>query len=242
VLRRLVVCIFSLLTAGIASAHEPKLLDARRATPGLRLEILAVDESMASPEAKYRLQAYGFPKGVKVLVWAREFDHTIHQLASLFEIDKSGNIVESKSSSVVRPQKLDEMTFGPGSYPRGALWEVALVSVDRRLQAYAKAIPYPISARDGTCEIELQLVSHRGEKYLVTGSGFVPNEEIVTESRYAGRVVEKRLRVSAEGLLPSLVVLHSATVRDHQARYMVKGRSCKTAVDYLWGELAIRRR
>jgi hypothetical protein len=242
VLRRFAFCISFLLTASIASAHEPKLLDARRATPGLRLEMRALSDSMTAPDAKYHLQAYGFPIGVKLLVWAKEFDHRVYQLASLFQIDKSGNIVESKSSTGVRPRKLDEMTFGPGSYPRGALWEVALVSVDRKLQAYAKVTPYPISARDGTCEIALQLVSHRGEKFLTTGSGFVPNEDVIAESQYAGRLVEKYIRILPAGVLPPHVVLHSATVPDRQARYSVKGRFCVTAVDYVWGELATSRR
>jgi hypothetical protein len=119
----------------------------------------------------------------------------------------------------------DHMSFGPGPYPRGALWQVALISLDRKLQAFAKAIPHPASARDGTCEIALQLVSHRGDKFLASGSGFVPGDNLLTESRYAGRVIEKRVRISAEGLLPPQVLLHCAVGFDHGAHYAVKGRS-----------------
>ena len=115
------------------------------------------------------------------------------------------------------------MSFGPGPYPRGALWEVALISVDRKLQAFAKAIPHPISVRDGTCEIALQLVSHRGEKFLASGSGFVPGDILITESRYAGRVIEKRLRISADGLLPPQVILHGATGSDRRASICGQG-------------------
>ena len=119
---------------------------------------------------------------------------------------------------------------------------MALVSVDRKLQAFAKAIPYPITASDGQCSVSLELVSHRGEKFLAAGSGFLPGDEVITESRYAGRVIEKRVRTSAEGSLPPQVLLHASVNTDRQARYSVKGRSCDVAVDYEWGEPALVRR
>jgi hypothetical protein len=230
------------LCASTALAHAPMLLDARRATPGLRLEMRELHQATQFGDAKYRLQATGFPKATKLLLWSKEFDHSIHQIASVFQVDKSGNVVSNNPGGARKPRRLDEMTFGPGPYPRGALWEVALVSVDRKLQAFAKTIPYPISARDGSCTVSLTLVSHRGEKFLASGFGFPPGDEVITESRYAGRVIEKRVRPSAEGSLPPQVLLHASVNTDRQAHYSVKGRSCEVAVDYEWGEPALFRR
>jgi hypothetical protein len=226
-----------------ALAHERIVLDARHATPGLRLEMQLLPPTVTAPDARYRLQAFGFPRGVKLLLWAKEFDHSVHQLfPAVFQADKFGRVFARNADQDGRLRRLDHMSFGPGPYPRGALWEVALVSVDRKLQAFAKAIPHPISARDGACEIALQLVSHRGEKFLASGSGFVPRDNLLTESRYAGRVIEKRVRISAEGLLPPQVLLHGAVGSDHGAHYAVKGRSCAMAVEYNWGEPALSRR
>lgn len=225
-----------------ASAHQPILLDARRATPGLRLEMHELPQTRELAEVRYRLQAVGFPKGAKFLLWSKEFDHSVHQLASVFQVDRSGNMMASGAGKANRLQRLDEMTFGPGAYPRGALWEVALVSVDRTLQAFAKSIPYPISASNGECTVSLQLVSHRGEKFLASGKGFLPGDEANAELRYAGRVIAKRVRISPDGLMPSQVLLHGAAVSDRAARYVVKGRSCEVAVDYDWGEPALIRR
>jgi hypothetical protein len=199
-------------------------------------------ETKDSSEQRYQLRAFGFPKGVKLLLWSKEFDHSFHQMASVFQVDKSGNVVSSNPDKTNRLRRLDEITFGPGAYPRGALWEVALVSVDRKLQAFAKAIPYPITAGNGPCSVSLELVSHRGEKFLVSGSGFLPGDEVITELRYAGRVVEKRVRATTEGSLPPQVLLHASVNTDRQARYSVKGRSCDVAVDYDWGEPALVRR
>jgi len=236
---RVIIISFGALYAVAVSAHQPILLDARRATPGIRLEM---QQTKDSAEPRYQLQAFGFPKGVKLLLWSKEFDHSFHQMALVFQIDKSGNVVSNNPGNARQLKRLDESPFGPGPYPRGALWEVALVSVDRKLQAFAKAIPYPIAASDGQCSVSLELVSHRGEKFLAAGSGFLPGDEVITELRYAGRVIEKRVRTSAEGSLPPQVLLHASVNTDRRARYSVKGRSCDVAVDYDWGEPALVRR
>jgi hypothetical protein len=242
VFRHVGLGLFVLLCAVPALAHRPILLDARRATPGLRLELHEFPEKAVSGDASYRLQAFGFPKGVKLLLWSKEFDHSFHQLSSVFQVDRSGSVMEAIAGGAKRRRKLDEMTFGPGPYPRGALWEVALVSVDRRLQAFAKSIPYPITASNGECTVSLELVSHRGEKFLASGKGFLPGDEANAELRYAGRVIGKQVRISPDGLLPSQVLLHGAAVPDRSARYVVKGRFCDVAVDYEWGEPALIRR
>jgi hypothetical protein len=242
VFRHVGLGLFVLFCTVPALAHQPILLDARRATPGLRLEMQQLRQTKDSAQPRYQLRAFGFPKGVKLLLWSKEFDHSFHQLASVFQVDKLGNVMASNSNRGGRSRPLDEMSFGPGTYPRGALWEVALVSVDRKLQAFAKSIPYPLTARDGACEISLELVSHRGEKFLASGKGFLPGDEVNAELRYAGRVVERRVRISSEGVLPLQVLMHGSTSADHTASYSVKGRSCEVAVDYDWGEPALVRR
>jgi hypothetical protein len=134
------------------------------------------------------------------------------------------------------------MVLEPGPYPQGAAWEVALVSADRALRAFAKVIPHPITARDGPCTISLELISHRGDRFMASGAGFVPGEEVLTESRYAGRVMQKRQRISPEGLLPPDVGSHGASNAEHSARYAAKGHSCDVVAEYEWGEPALSRR
>jgi hypothetical protein len=65
-----------LLWASPASTHEPVLLDVRRATRGLGLELmeLPVTTTPAST-ARYRLRVSGLPRGVMFGVWAKDFSH-----------------------------------------------------------------------------------------------------------------------------------------------------------------------
>ena len=230
-----------LLGAGApVTAHEPVLLDPHRATPGARLELEAVPAPVQGGDTPvYRLVAAGLPSGVVFNVWTKRFGHAFHEEARGFRVDGSGKLVSIQRGGADAPRYLDQMVFQPEAYPRGAIWEVALASADLTITAFAKVIPRPIVARDGACEVSLKLVSHRGERFLVSGSGFAPGDVVIVESRYLGRVNQKERRASAAGLLPAEVISHAALGDDRSARYSVKGRYCEVAVEYEWGEPAL---
>ncbi len=221
---------FFLLCTSLATAHEPVLLDARRATPGLLLEIIELPATITSATARYRLRVSRLPRDVVFGVWAKDFGHSFHEVATGFRMDASGAMVSSELDVAgwvwrwwhwlvsSRPRRLDEMALEPGTYyPRGAFWEVALASVDLTRTAFAKVIPRPITARDGPCTVSLDLVSRRGDRFVASGAGFAPDEDVVTELWYAGRMIKKSQRVSAEGQLPPDVISHGASGNDHSA-------------------------
>jgi hypothetical protein len=239
---RIGLIFFVLLAASWASAHEEDTLDPHNATPGLQLKMSELPRTSTSLSPRYRLHAVGFPRGVVFAVWAQDFGRLFHLVASGFQVDESGNVVSSKPTATSRPYQPNQITFGPGRYPRGSAWQVALVSVDRTLKAFANVIPHPIIARDGPCTVQLELVSYRGDNFVATGAGFASGEEVITESRYFGRVIEKRQRISSERILPLDVILHQAIGADRSASYTVKGRSCEVAIKYDWGETALIRR
>jgi hypothetical protein len=236
--RRAGVTLLLLLCAAPAFAgHSHILFDAHRATPGIQVELVEVPNHSGSPG--YRIRATGVPRNVTFDIWARDFRQPFREIASGFRMDEAGILVSSDLERGQR-QRLDAMVFGPGPYPRGAVWEVVLASPDRKITAFAKVIPLPLVARDGPCAVSLELVSHRGERFLASGSGFMRGEEVVIESRYSDRVSRKYGRVSVDGQLPPDVILHASTNADRKARYLVKGRSCQVTLDYEWGEAAFR--
>jgi hypothetical protein len=243
-----------LLWASQAMAHELTLLDNRRPTPGLRLELTELPSTIPASTTRYRLQAAGFPRGVVFGVWTKDFGHAFHEVATGFQMADAGVLVSSELGGTgwlwrwwhwivgTRPRRLDELALDPGPYyPHGAVWEVALASVDRTLTAFAKVIPYPITARDGACTVSLELASRRGDRFVASGAGFAPGEEVITESRYSEGMIQKRWRISPEGLLSPDVILHGASGTNHSARYAVKGRSCNVVVEYEWGKPALSR-
>lgn len=224
----------------VVAGHGTAMLDARRSTAGIHVELSELPPSETGT-VQYRLRATGAPRDVTLDVWAKDFRQPFSLIASGFRTDGSGDLVSTDPNSR-RPQRLDTLAFGPGPYPRGAPWEVALASPDRTIQAFARVIPRPIAARDGRCSVALELISDRGERFLASGSGFVPDDSVDIESRSSGRVSRKQRRASAEGLLPTDVISHASPGPDRRARYWAKGRYCEVTLDYEWGEAALQRR
>jgi hypothetical protein len=224
-----------------ATAHEPVLLDSRMATSGPRLELTEFTQDGLHKSKKYRLRADGLPKGIVFNLWAKDFGHSFHQIASGFQLNGAGEFVARDPSDAGKQRKLADMIFEPGSYPRGALWEIAMASDDRAIRAFASVIPNPIIVGDGACKMHVQMISQLGDRFLVTGEGFPAGSDVMTQSRYSGRVYEKPLRISAAGRLPPQVVSHAALGEDRTAQYTVTSRHCTVTLDYEWGRPALAR-
>jgi hypothetical protein len=230
-----------LLCTSPISAHDAFVLDARRATPGPRLELVELPTAGAAGK-RYRLEVGpGLARGTVFGVFTKPFDHGFHEAESGFQVDEAGALVTGKPGEAGR-RRLDGIALGPGPYPLAAVWEVALVSADRSVRLFARVVPYPLTASEGGCRVSLELASHLGERFLASGSGFPPGEDVLTEQRYSGRQIQKPRRVSPEGLLTPDLLSHRATGADRGARYAVRARTCQVAIEYNWGEPALMRR
>ncbi len=219
------------------AGHGAEDLNAAQATPGVHLELKAV--AGAGP-VQYRLSATGVPHDVTFDVWAKDFRQQFREIAFGFRLDGSGAMVSSPFERD-GPKRLDEMTVSPGPYPQGAAWEVALVSIDRKVKAFARVIPRPIVARDGPCTVFLELASARGERFVATGTGFVAGDDVAIESAFSGQVSRRRSRISPDGLLQPDDIALAPIGSDRHARYSVKGRSCEVTLEYDWGAPALQR-
>jgi hypothetical protein len=117
---------------------------------------------------------------------------------------------------------------------------VAIATADQKTTAFARVVPYPIAARDGSCSLSLELISLNGSRFIAVGDGFPAGEQVEIETRASGTVSRKRQRVPADGRLPLDVVEHGSLAADTVARYAVKARTCAPAVEYRWGESALK--
>src|SRR5580765_2824890 len=116
--RRIGLASAFLLCVSAVSAHDAFVLDARRQTPGPRLELIEIPATGASGGEKYRLHVEpGLARGVIFGVFTKPFDHAFHDVASGFQLDESGDLVSQEAGA---KRRLDDMTFGPGPYPLGA--------------------------------------------------------------------------------------------------------------------------
>lgn len=224
-----------------AFAHDDNILDPHNATPGIRLELVELPRAKgAASPIEYRLRLSGVAQGLDFELWTQDFGALFRKVGSGFRTDREGNVVSDRHDRRGAPPK--PLTVGPGSFPRGAAWGVALVAVDRSVRAFAATIPRPMVSRSGACMLELELISYKGDRFVATGTGFVPGDDVAVESKVAGRTIEKRKTISSEGRLPTDVIVYDALASASEARYAVTGRSCAVAIDYRWGKRALSRR
>lgn len=233
------VAILILWSTAVAARHGSGVLDPRRATPGIRIALEELTQGARPGTKGYRLRAEGMPRDVVYEVWAKDFGQQFTRVFSGFRFDETGELASTDGSA--KPRRLGDFVFDPGPYPDGAVWMVALASEDHQLSAFAKVIPHPIVARDGACTVTLELISLHGNRFVASGEGFKPGEEVDIEMRSSGRLIQKKQRTSPEGFLPLDVVSHGAISTDYSARYTVKAASCAPDVRYSWGEAALVR-
>ena len=229
-----------LLLASPVFAHDDEVLDPHNATEGVRLELSEVPRTTTSAANRYRLRVIGVSRDTIFNLWTQDFGALFRRVASGLRLDESGRVVSSRPVKAGQPSP--PITIGPGAYPQGAAWSVALVSVDRGIRAFGAVIPRPIISRSGICMVQLELVSYTGNRFVATGAGFPPGGEVTIESVYAGRIIEKRQTISSEGRLPLEIISHETIGTEHSATYRVRGQSCEVAIDYPWGARALARR
>lgn len=112
---------FLLACCDQAFAHERIVLDSRHASPGIRLEMQLLPPTVTEPDARYRLEAFGFPRGVKLLLWPKEFDHSVHQpFPAVFQADKFGRVFARNADQDGRPRRLGSHEFWSGPVSAGS--------------------------------------------------------------------------------------------------------------------------
>ena len=206
----------------IASVHARSLIlrrpptDTGSPSPAL-IELPALGDSAGK---RYRLHVEpGLPRGVVFGVFTKPFDHGFHEAESGFQLDEAGELVSNSKPAPSAGWMTSRS--GRGLIPWGRLGEVALVSSDRAVRIFAKTIPYPITAYDGVCKVSLELADHLGDRFVASGAGFPPGDEVVTELRYSGSLlIRSERRISPEGLLmPELHLTPGCRCRPRRPLY-----------------------
>ena len=89
---------------------------------------------------------------------------------------------------------------------RGESFTLALMSDDKSVTAFARAVPFPIHARDGRCHcLWVEPLSADGYVFLNGGEGFEPSEELAMRSQSAGEVMEGAQKPSDKGSFMTVI-------------------------------------
>jgi hypothetical protein len=220
--------------------HGTGTLDPSRPTPGMRIELVALAPVAPANSARYRLRAEGVPISAGYGIWVKNFATSdFKEVVPGFKF-QDGTLTLVDGSG--KRKRLDEVVLEPGPYAKGAAWTVALASDDHKLAAFTRVVPYPIVAKDRACAVWLELASAHGDRFITTGTGFIPGEIVDMELRYSGRVTHKKQRAAGDGTLPADLLSLGATNPDPIARLVVKAATCEPAIEYEWGEAGLKKR
>ncbi len=207
----------------------------RYATPGVELTLQEVKRQRVSGKMRvdYTLLVSGFPEGKSFTLWAKPFGSSpilLKQFGELY-VDPSGKFVaEKKTLRGIHLSALD--------YSKGEPYEVALISTDQTIKAFAKVIPIPVATKEGRCRLWMELVSANGTAFAINGEGFEPDEGVTTTSRSDGEVMESKHKASPEGKLFAIVFPAVIGKPAGSASYTVVSRFCSLTVEYEWGARA----
>lgn len=113
---------------------------------------------------------------------------------------------------------------------------MSLVSKDdSHIKGFVQVIPFPTTASDKGCTLQSILGTPKGEVTYIQGSGFEPNEELITDGESYGEKNHNVAKAEADGsyfavALPNVLGKASGTTR-----WSVKGKNCNPVLTFSWG-------
>ena len=222
--------------AGCATIPSSPPWGPQNVTPGavLTLQELGRGTKDGKQVVQYRLVGSGFPQGKSYKVWFRNVGASPSAWKLDFYVDNSGELIGNDGPA------LAAITLNAAHFAKGEPLEAMVISTDQTVKAFAKAIPFPIEAKEGRCRLWLELASRKGGLFMVFAEGFEPEEEVATVSRSNGEVLQQKIKASGDGKLPPIGLLPAAVSRQYAANYTVISKSCNLTVLYEWGPPALK--
>src|SRR5262245_51701821 len=91
------------LPTSAAARHGAVLIDGRRATPGVRLELVEVPAVASRGPLRYELHASGVPANVVFSIWTKEFGGAFQETLRRFRLDGTGTLVGLDQAGNLQP-------------------------------------------------------------------------------------------------------------------------------------------
>jgi hypothetical protein len=206
-------------------------------TPATSLQLVEAKRETIPGDSKvlYTVKATGLPQGVIFGVWNRMLSKEPVLVLSQIYLDTKGRLVSKDSPA-------EEFQMGIQKYARGEPFEIALISEDEQTRVYGRVVPFPIEATGaGGCRLQVELARDDGKMFFISGSGFVPGEQVTWTSVSAGERIADVTTVKSDGALDRVFFLPAVIGKPFGVdRYSVQGSRCSVELEYEWGLPALK--
>ncbi|MFQ5935630.1 MAG: hypothetical protein ACE5LB_04400 [Acidiferrobacterales bacterium] len=226
-----------LAQAPVDESKVPKEFDPELSTSGVVFDLHEIQrhKQHGTTVIIYKFQVAGLPADKKYIVW-NILSGTSKPVAMLnAEVGRSGEVVYDFQGD---RGTLEKLKFKIYSYVKGQPLRFALVSTDGTVYAFAKKVPFPIQARDGSCRISVEIATREAARLLL--SGFPVGEPIQVITRFGKETTEESFVVQRSSRRDGLQkeILLRPRRKSGRATIDVKALSCKVSAKYQWGSKA----
>jgi hypothetical protein len=181
----------------------------------------------------YRLFASGLPKGQHFTLWTWNLGSEPQAVADAF-INQDGMIVNRLADATrkVSEDPIDIRAFAG----RGERKRFALTSDDWTLQAFAKAVPFPIEQTADGCRLSVETSAPNYTGVVIHGSGFQPNDALTIDLASGPEGGKQQATATPEGTYTAAIFPAVKGQTSGKASVTITSPKCSVAVQFPWGE------
>jgi len=193
------------------------------------------DVAEGTTRVSYHLITSGFPDG-------KTYHISFWPFGAAPGVDSRSQIITDGAGNLtLGGLRLDTVNFVALRYAKGEPFRIGLISTDETVKAFAKAFPFPIEARDGSCHLWMELVTTDGDSFAVYGDGFDASDHVTYISTSGSEIIRGENVISSGGTLPPTIVSPAVVGQQSgMASLSVAGKSCVPIVNYAWGSPAMK--
>lgn len=216
--------------------------------PGARLELKEAGRKPGrhGTVITYHAEGSGFPTEKTYSLWMMQSgDHKTLRLLTGYQANAAGLLIcpgQTQPGDPPQPHShcfpLERASIDVDNYHNGEPVNIAIISTDGAVRAYARAYPFPIQAQDGKCTLNVEIANSKFSSFIIRGVGFEPNENIKTSSSFGDSATPGTQQASPTGEFAVTVQANSSGQNSGSSTFTATGDSCHPIVTYELGKAA----
>ena len=204
-------------------------------SPGAKLTYQEIGQTTIQGRTvvTYNLFASGLPKGQHYVLCSLNVGSDPRAVADAY-LNGDGKVVNvlGDPDHHVAEDPINVKVFGG----KGEPIQVALVSDDAHLRAFAQIVPFPIEQTAGPCHLSVVETAPYYFGVLIRVTGFQPEEELTIETRSGKEGAQSKAKADTQGSYNAGLLPFVKGKRSGKASFVVKGQSCKIGIEFPWGD------
>jgi hypothetical protein len=216
-------------------------LDGKLSTPGVTVKLREKDrptQDHGLKVSRYNMVVDGAPKDqtYDLISWPITSAKPGYSLKGL-SIGPDGVVVcAGKTSDQCVGEKEDDPVDLIFPTLPGEVVRLAMVSTDLKTKIFVATVPDPITAKSGSCSIEVIRLVPLFALALIRAKGYAPNENINFYSKSYDESHQQNTKADSEGnavwgMLPAV-----KGKQNGKMNVTAKGGSCTASISFDWGE------